>query len=118
MSSLSLMPIQSRMEQLNAEYHQLRRALVALNGQANVMALQDEIMRRMNQLCNEILCEDNPELRNRVCPLCQGVFNGYGNNGAPLIQAKVCDECNRSRVIPARMEQDSDDEYSDDDEED
>jgi hypothetical protein len=85
---------------------------VALNGQGNVAALQNEIMRRMNELCTEILCEQNPELRNRVCPLCQGVFNGYGNNGAPVIQAKVCDECNMTRVIPARWE------VSDDDQED
>lgn len=28
------------------------------------------------------------------CSICRGQFMGYGNNGAPLVNGRVCDLCN------------------------
>ena len=33
---------------------------------------------------------------------CEEIFK-YGNNALPLREAKCCDECNSTKVIPARM---------------
>jgi hypothetical protein len=110
---LSPMAPQTRTQHLQAEYDQCRQKLIALNGQANAFDQQTALMRRMNELCMEIQCEENPELRNRTCALCEGLYNGYGNNGWPLCQGKVCDECNASKVIPARWNEVSDDEEED-----
>jgi len=40
-----------------------------------------------------------------VCALCGGPFEHYGNNPDPLgeLHDRVCDDCNGSLVIPARM---------------
>lgn len=38
------------------------------------------------------------------CCLCGKVVSGYGNNPAPLkIEGVCCDECNLTKVIPARI---------------
>lgn len=48
---------------------------------------------------NESLNKDK-----EVCVLCGKHINGYGNNPAPLAdEGKCCDECNSTKVIPARM---------------
>ena len=40
-----------------------------------------------------------------TCILCGKHIDGYGNNPAPLAdEGKCCDECNKTKVIPARME--------------
>jgi len=65
---------------------------------------QLEIIRQMNQLSNELMCEEYPHLKGQVCPLCNKKFNGWGNNPAPLeIDTNVCDDCNQNIVIPVRM---------------
>lgn len=39
-----------------------------------------------------------------TCVLCGKHIDGYGNNPAPLAdEGKCCDECNSTKVIPARM---------------
>jgi hypothetical protein len=39
-----------------------------------------------------------------TCPLCKKVYKGYGNNPAPLkVKGQVCDNCNATKVIPARL---------------
>lgn len=41
----------------------------------------------------------------KVCVLCGGSFEGHGNNPAPLKDnGECCDECNKRKVIPARVE--------------
>lgn len=41
--------------------------------------------------------------KSRICPLC-GKPGNIVHNGAPLIDdAKVCDDCNYNKVIPARL---------------
>lgn len=38
------------------------------------------------------------------CPLCREVIKGHGNNPAPLnVKGNVCDNCNTTKVIPARL---------------
>jgi hypothetical protein len=39
------------------------------------------------------------------CILCGIMFEGYGNNPAPLADAsdRCCDYCNQHKVIPARL---------------
>lgn len=40
-----------------------------------------------------------------VCSLCGGQYTHWGNNPEPLkaIEERCCDECNRNKVIPARI---------------
>jgi hypothetical protein len=42
-----------------------------------------------------------------VCSICGNVIEGYGNNPAPIKTKSVtdvcCDECNYTKVIPARL---------------
>jgi hypothetical protein len=39
-----------------------------------------------------------------VCPFCGGRYDGWGNNPAPLIGARCCDECNLALVVPVRRQ--------------
>lgn len=40
-----------------------------------------------------------------VCSLCGQTFTGWGNNPEPLatFEERCCDQCNRGKVIPARL---------------
>ena len=39
----------------------------------------------------------------KVCPICGKVFNGFGNNGRPVVNSSdVCDECNHNVVLKYR----------------
>lgn len=43
-----------------------------------------------------------------VCCICGERFTGYGNNPWPIVKdenARCCDECNDTEVIPARLAQ-------------
>ena len=44
------------------------------------------------------------------CPLC-GKLGHADNNGAPVIDERVCTECNLRRIIPARIREAQKDEY-------
>ena len=45
------------------------------------------------------------EEEKKVCCLCGKEFTGYGNNAWPFTNNGICcDECNRQKVLPARME--------------
>lgn len=37
-----------------------------------------------------------------ICDLCGEIYQGYGNNGNPLIDGRVCNDCNE-HVILMRM---------------
>lgn len=40
-----------------------------------------------------------------ACVICGAKNTGYGNNPAPLAtEGKCCDNCNWSKVIPARLQ--------------
>mgnify|MGYP007073230685 FL=1 len=39
---------------------------------------------------------------NSTCAFCEEVYDGWGNNGNPLVDGRVCDTCNNA-VIVARM---------------
>jgi hypothetical protein len=40
----------------------------------------------------------------KPCVLCGGRFSEWGNNPEPLAQkGQCCDNCNRTKVIPARL---------------
>ena len=39
------------------------------------------------------------EEEKKVCSLCGKPYSGFGNNGKPLIDGRVCDECNRFVVL-------------------
>jgi hypothetical protein len=63
-------------------------------------------LRKHQELCamyTQLQCLYRPELKGQVCALCEGTYDGYGNNGYPLTEERVCDECNADKVIPARM---------------
>lgn len=38
------------------------------------------------------------------CVLCGSEIDGHGNNAEPVKKGLCCDECNTTKVIPARME--------------
>ena len=40
---------------------------------------------------------------NRMCTICGRVITGYGHNAEPVARGMCCDECNSSRIIPARI---------------
>lgn len=41
-----------------------------------------------------------------TCVLCKNEYRGHGNNPAPVVQeGRCCDDCNSTRVIPARLKQ-------------
>lgn len=43
-----------------------------------------------------------------ICCICGETFTGYGNNPYPVVKdknARCCDDCNISVVIPARLEE-------------
>jgi len=35
----------------------------------------------------------------KICALCGKPYEGFGNNGKPLCDGRVCDECNRFVVL-------------------
>lgn len=37
------------------------------------------------------------------CCLCGRKFTGWGNNAEPLKSGRCCNECNDTKVIPARL---------------
>jgi len=37
-----------------------------------------------------------------VCALCAGPLGKWGNNGLPVVNARVCDPCNDQTLLPAR----------------
>lgn len=39
----------------------------------------------------------------KICCLCGREFKEWGNNAQPLSDGRCCNECNNSRVIPARI---------------
>jgi len=39
------------------------------------------------------------------CMLCKEFYYGYGNNARPVANGRCCDECNATKVIPARLAQ-------------
>jgi hypothetical protein len=43
-------------------------------------------------------------LKEEKCCLCGGKIDGYGNNAEPLQKGQCCDECNKVKVIPHRMQ--------------
>lgn len=41
----------------------------------------------------------------KKCSLCEGEYKDYGHNPEPLkdFKERCCDECNKNKVIPARL---------------
>ena len=39
----------------------------------------------------------------QICSICGIEYDGYGNNAEPINDGRCCDECNLSKVIPARL---------------
>lgn len=91
------------------------RKIYIINAIKNLQQCQSEEMmleeifrlkEKQDVLFAELACVDNPKLKGRTCPLCKETFDGYGNNPAPLrVKGQVCDRCNATQVIPARMRQ-------------
>lgn len=38
-------------------------------------------------------------MKKERCALCGKVIEGYGNNGLPLVDGRVCDDCNYQVII-------------------
>lgn len=48
--------------------------------------------------------KEEKKQRQKICPICQRPYEGYGNNPDPLnYRGQVCDECNAYLVIPTRL---------------
>jgi hypothetical protein len=61
--------------------------------------------------CTAFITPDRAERRERTmkhekvegCSICGCSYRGFGNNAAPINDGRCCDDCNTSRVIPARI---------------
>tara|TARA_R100001463_G_C3412781_1_gene209328 strand:+ start:261 stop:434 length:174 start_codon:yes stop_codon:yes gene_type:complete len=40
---------------------------------------------------------------NSTCALCEIVYDGWGNNGHPLVSGRVCDKCNQAVIVTRMM---------------
>jgi len=40
---------------------------------------------------------------NSTCAFCGVVYDGWGNNGNPLIEGRVCNECNNAVIVTRMM---------------
>lgn len=38
-----------------------------------------------------------------ICVLCGKYFEGAGHNAAPVTEGRCCNQCNSTKVIPARI---------------
>lgn len=45
------------------------------------------------------------EEASKKCVICGKEIQGYGNNAEPVAKGRCCDECNKTKVIPARLKQ-------------
>ena len=43
--------------------------------------------------------------KKKNCAICGKPYGKYGNNGMPVTDGRVCDYCNDTEVIPARLKQ-------------
>ena len=50
------------------------------------------------------LFEGASEVPEYWCCICKTKQRNYGNNASPYKKGKCCDECNRTHVIPCRIE--------------
>jgi len=41
----------------------------------------------------------------KICILCKRKYKGWGNNAEPLKKGRCCDNCNNTKVIPARLKE-------------
>jgi hypothetical protein len=99
---------------MSTEQHvNLMNSIKSLHEQTVNCSIEEFIRIKMeiDHLYNQLIVLDRPELKGRICPLCEETFDGYGNNPAPLeVNDNVCDNCNMTQVIPARFADDEDDE--------
>ena len=47
---------------------------------------------------------DNLE-NTKTCSICGVKYIGYGNNAWPINNGRCCDDCNNTKVIPARLKE-------------
>jgi len=58
----------------------------------------------MKNIAFKKACEMYDEHIKTPCCICDELFEGYGNNPAPVMnKGKCCDDCNSNIVIPARI---------------
>lgn len=72
---------------------------IAVDRQYNDIHHTKVILDSIRDNLEESLNEDNQV---KKCALCGKEFKGYGNNGQPLVNGRVCDDCNKE-VIKARI---------------
>ena len=64
----------------------------------------ETMLRYRASLGNDFKIKEELTEDKETCVLCGKHIEGYGNNPAPLAdEGKCCDECNKTKVIPARM---------------
>lgn len=64
----------------------------------------ETMLRYRASLGNDFKIKEELTEDKETCILCGKHIEGYGNNPAPLAdEGKCCDECNKTKVIPARM---------------
>ncbi len=89
------------------EEQQLLACIKSLQEQSNKAMTFEEFLTYKQQLDEHftaLAVLQNPKLKGQDCPLCKKKFDGYGNNPAPLkVKGSVCDTCNSTKVIPARL---------------
>lgn len=57
-----------------------------------------------NDVDRNAIVSNNEKHRYFKCCICGKLCEGYGNNPAPIkLKGECCDECNTTKVIPARL---------------
>jgi len=109
--------IQQQKDSLMTEIKALRNSLTYPHHWDNMeemMAFESKI----SKMLSDWWALERPELCGQICSLCGEEFNGWGNNPAPLkAKGQCCDDCNATKVIPARAGCMSDDEEYESEEE-
>lgn len=82
-------------DRLRAEYAKLDKEWDKADDQGQPTA---EITKEMDRVSKQL----DEDTQMKKCALCGKEFKGYGNNGQPLVDGTVCDDCN-VEVIKARL---------------
>ena len=71
------------------------------------MAREDKISPwSIEEEINKFCKENDINLDEKTCVICEKEFTGWGNNPEPIKnKGECCDKCDNEKVIPARLEQ-------------
>ena len=83
----------------------LTQASMTSEEKAGTDGLSNDDMRAVVlDTAEELWNELKKKKETKSCVLCDGEYEGEGNNSLPIMEGLCCDKCNTEKVIPARLE--------------